>query len=59
MQTPGDSTETRKHKRHEGQIQVAVGIFSLGFLVFTLMLKVAVPITLGEFRLPPKTGGAG
>ena len=29
---------------------VAAGIFALGFLVFTLMLKVAVPISLGEFQ---------
>ena len=31
------------------ELLVAAGIFSLGFLVFTLMLKVAVPIILGEF----------
>jgi Ni/Fe-hydrogenase subunit HybB-like protein len=31
------------------ELRVAAGIFALGFLVFTLMLKVAVPITLGEF----------
>ncbi len=33
------------------------GIFALGFLVFTLMLKVAVPISLGEFRLEREAGG--
>jgi hypothetical protein len=27
---------------------VAAGVFAVGFLVFTLMLKVAVPIVLGE-----------
>lgn len=32
------------------ELRVAAGIFALGFLIFTLMLKVAVPITLGEFR---------
>jgi hypothetical protein len=26
-------------------------VFAVGFLVFTLMLKVAVPIALGELRL--------
>ncbi|MFB3853948.1 MAG: sulfate reduction electron transfer complex DsrMKJOP subunit DsrP [Vicinamibacterales bacterium] len=31
------------------ELQVAAGVFSIGFLVFTLMLKVAVPISLGEF----------
>jgi hypothetical protein len=29
---------------------VASGVFAIGFLVFTLMLKVAVPILLGEFH---------
>ena len=33
------------------ELRVAAGIFATGFLAFTLMLKVAVPITLGEFRL--------
>ena len=32
------------------ELRVAAGIFALGFLLFTLMLKVAVPISLGEFR---------
>ncbi len=32
------------------ELRVAAGVFALGFLIFTLMLKVAVPITLGEFR---------
>src|SRR5664279_708627 len=32
------------------ELRVAAGIFALGFLVFTLMLKVAVPISLGEFQ---------
>jgi molybdopterin-containing oxidoreductase family membrane subunit len=31
------------------ELRVAAGIFAVGFLVFTLMLKVAVPISLGEF----------
>ena len=32
------------------ELRVAAGVFALGFLVFTLMLKVAVPIILGEFH---------
>ncbi len=32
------------------ELRVAAGAFALGFLVFTLMLKVAVPILLGEFQ---------
>jgi molybdopterin-containing oxidoreductase family membrane subunit len=31
------------------ELRVAAGVFAVGFLVFTLMLKVAVPIALGEF----------
>jgi Ni/Fe-hydrogenase subunit HybB-like protein len=36
------------------ELRVAAGIFALGFLIFTLMLKVAVPITLGEFLGEPR-----
>jgi Ni/Fe-hydrogenase subunit HybB-like protein len=32
------------------ELRVAAGIFALGFLLYTLMLKVAVPITLGELQ---------
>ena len=32
------------------ELRVAAGVFAIGFLVFTLMLKVAVPISLGEFQ---------
>jgi molybdopterin-containing oxidoreductase family membrane subunit len=31
------------------EVRVAAAVFAIGFLVFTLMLKVAVPISLGEF----------
>ena len=39
------------------ELRVAAGVFALGFLVFTLMLKVAVPISLGEFLA--EDGGDG
>jgi Ni/Fe-hydrogenase subunit HybB-like protein len=32
------------------ELRVAAGIFALGFFLYTLMLKVAVPITLGELQ---------
>jgi molybdopterin-containing oxidoreductase family membrane subunit len=32
------------------EVRVSAGVFALGFLLFTLMLKVAVPISLGELR---------
>jgi hypothetical protein len=35
------------------ELRVASGVFALGFLVFTLMLKVAVPISLNEFTRDP------
>jgi molybdopterin-containing oxidoreductase family membrane subunit len=31
------------------EILITAGIFSVGFLIYTLLLKVAVPIILGEF----------
>ena len=34
------------------ELRVAAGVFAFGFLLFTLMLKVAVPISLGEFQRP-------
>lgn len=33
------------------ELRVAAGIFAVGFLLFTLMLKVAVPITLGDLAV--------
>jgi Ni/Fe-hydrogenase subunit HybB-like protein len=31
------------------ELRVAAGVFAIGFMVFTLMLKVAIPVALGEF----------
>lgn len=39
------------------EVRVAAGVFALGFMVFTLMLKVAVPISLGEFHAERREGG--
>jgi molybdopterin-containing oxidoreductase family membrane subunit len=33
------------------ELRVAAGVFAIGFLVFTVMLKVAIPIALGEFQV--------
>jgi Ni/Fe-hydrogenase subunit HybB-like protein len=38
------------------ELRVAAGVFALGFLVFTLMLKVAVPISLGEWMVKRRAG---
>jgi molybdopterin-containing oxidoreductase family membrane subunit len=40
------------------ELRVAAGVFAVGFLVFTLMLKVAVPISLGEFQDEAPAGPA-
>ena len=40
------------------ELRVAAGIFAIGFLLFTLMLKVAVPISLGEFMEKPERSSA-
>jgi molybdopterin-containing oxidoreductase family membrane subunit len=41
------------------ELGVSAGIFSVGFLVFTLMLKVAVPIALGRLQYDTGTPAAG
>jgi len=33
------------------ELRVAAGVFAVGFLVFTFLLRVAVPILLGQERL--------
>jgi Ni/Fe-hydrogenase subunit HybB-like protein len=37
---------------------IAAGVFGIGFLVFTLLVKIAVPILVGTFRAPEKHAGA-
>jgi Ni/Fe-hydrogenase subunit HybB-like protein len=34
----------------------AMGVFGIGFLVFTLLVKIAVPILVGTFRAPQHAG---
>lgn len=48
--TPDPLGEIYRYLFTTTEFRVAVGVFSIGFLIFTLMLKVAVPITLGEFQ---------
>jgi molybdopterin-containing oxidoreductase family membrane subunit len=47
--TPDVLGEIYEYYPSMSELRVAAGVFALGFLVFTLMLKVAVPISLGEF----------
>jgi Ni/Fe-hydrogenase subunit HybB-like protein len=48
--TPDTLGEIYEYYPTMTELRVAAGVFALGFLVFSLMLKVAVPITLGEFQ---------
>jgi molybdopterin-containing oxidoreductase family membrane subunit len=54
--TPDTLGEIYEYSPTMIELRVAAGVFALGFLVFTLLLKVAVPILLGELRL--KAAGA-
>ena len=49
--TPDTLGEIYEYFPSRVEFEVSAGIFSVGFLVFTLMVKVATPIMLGEFRL--------
>jgi Ni/Fe-hydrogenase subunit HybB-like protein len=49
--TPDTLGEIYQYYPTMTELRIAAGIFATGFLVFTLMLKVAVPIALGEFRV--------
>lgn len=46
--TPDTLGEIYEYYPTVTELRVAAGVFAVGFLVFTLMLKVAVPIVLGD-----------
>jgi Ni/Fe-hydrogenase subunit HybB-like protein len=48
--TPDTLGEIYEYAPSLTELRVAAGVFAVGFLAFTLMLKVAVPISLGEFQ---------
>jgi Ni/Fe-hydrogenase subunit HybB-like protein len=52
--TPSMVGEIYEYAPSFQEIKVAMGVFSVGFLVFTLMLKVAVPIMLGQVSVGQK-----
>jgi len=49
--TPDALGEIYVYRPSFTEVAVAAGIFSLGALVFTIMLKAAVPMMLGEFTI--------
>jgi molybdopterin-containing oxidoreductase family membrane subunit len=50
--TPDTMGEIYEYFPSRNELWIAAGIFSFGFLLFTLMVKVATPIMLGEFQRP-------
>lgn len=54
--TPDTLGEIYEYAPSMTELRVAAGVFAVGFLVFTLMLKVAVPIALNEFQLQQTSG---
>ena len=48
--TPDTLGEIYEYYPTLSEVRVAAGIFAIGFLVFTLLIKVAIPILLGEFQ---------
>ena len=48
--TPDALGEIYEYFPSRVELWVSAGIFAFGFLLFTLMVKVATPILLGEFR---------
>jgi Ni/Fe-hydrogenase subunit HybB-like protein len=52
--TPDTLGEIYEYYPSLNELRVAAGVFAVGFLVFTLMLKVAVPILLGDFQINSK-----
>jgi len=57
--TPDTLGEIYEYYPSLTELRVSAGVFSVGFLVFTLMLKVAVPISLGEFQGERSAGAGG
>ncbi|MCX5682759.1 MAG: polysulfide reductase NrfD [Planctomycetota bacterium] len=48
--TPDALGEIRDYTPSMSELMIAAGVFSLGFLLYTVSLKVAVPVMLGEFK---------
>jgi molybdopterin-containing oxidoreductase family membrane subunit len=52
--TPDALGQIIEYTPSSSELRIAAGVFSLGFLLYTVMIKVAVPIMLGEFKAPAK-----
>jgi Ni/Fe-hydrogenase subunit HybB-like protein len=57
--TPDTLGEIYEYVPSRTELWIAAGVFSVGFLLFTLMVKVATPIMLGEFRIGSRPSSRG
>ena len=51
--TPDTLGQITVYTPSSSELRIAAGVFAVGFLLFTVMVKVAVPVMLGEFRHAP------
>jgi len=54
--TPDTLGQIYEYKPTATEWGIAAGVFGTGFLVFTLLVKIAVPILVGTFRAPARPG---
>ena len=53
--TPDTLGEIYEYRPTATEWAIAAGVFGIGFLVFTMLVKIAVPILVGTFRAPERT----
>jgi molybdopterin-containing oxidoreductase family membrane subunit len=52
--TPDTLGQIYEYKPTLTEWGIAAGVFGIGFLVFTMLVKIAVPILVGTFRAPER-----
>jgi Ni/Fe-hydrogenase subunit HybB-like protein len=56
--TPDTLGEIYEYRPSATEWAIAAGVFGIGFLVFTVLVKIAVPILQGTFRAPERASAA-
>jgi Ni/Fe-hydrogenase subunit HybB-like protein len=57
--TPDTLGEIYEYTPTATEWAIAAGVFGIGFLVFTVLVKIAVPILVGTFRAPERMAAPG
>jgi len=57
--TPDTLGEIYEYTPTATEWAIAAGVFGVGFLVFTVLVKIAVPILVGTFRAPERMNAPG